>query len=238
VPLTNLIGRARRRPQIEFLCRPEDLGVVAEPVPAREVQPAWLKRLRGRDRAELSATNNGLTVKRCVPFLDALSLGWIVPLAATVRLEIRDEGRDVQAGWELDTEMVSSHNPFQAAGHPREPRPTFKFHNPWTIRTPPGWSCLFTPPLNRPSDVIEVFSGVVDTDRYPSPVNFPFVPVGGDGVHILPKGTPLVQVIPFARAPVEADVRAETEDEAGERERAHRSTLAGEGWYRARSRGR
>ena len=238
MPLANLMGRGRRQPRVEFLCRPEDLGVVAEPVPAREVQPAWLGRLRGRDRAELSATNNGLTVKRCVPFLDALSLGWILPLAATVRLEISNDGRDVQAGWELDTEMVSSHNAFQAAGHPREPRPTFKFHNPWTIRTQRGWSCLFTPPLNRPSEVVEVFSGVVDTDRYPSAVNFPFVPTGADGVHILPKGTPLVQVIPFARAAVEAEVRAETEAEAGERERVHRNTLAGEGWYRARSKGR
>ena len=238
MPLASLIGRGRPQPRVEFLCKPEDLGVVAEPVPAREVQPAWLKKLRGRDRAELSAANNALTVKRCVPFLDALSIGWILPLAATVRLEIRDEGRDVQAGWELDAEMVSSHNAFQAAGHPREPRPTFKFHNPWTIRTPAGWSCLFTPPLNRPSELIEVFSGVVDTDRYPSPVNFPFVPIGEDGVHVLPKGTPLVQVIPFAREDVEANVRAETGDEAGERERAHRNTLAGEGWYRARSKGR
>jgi hypothetical protein len=238
VPLATLIGRARQQPRIEFLCKPEDLGVVAEPVPARELQPAWLKKLPGRDRAELSATNNALTVKRCVPFLDALTLGWIIPLAATVRLEIRNEGRDVQAGWELDTEMVSSHNAFQAAGHPREPRPTFKFHNPWTIRTAPGWSCLFTQPLNRTSDVIEVFSGVVDTDRYPSPVNFPFVPIGEDGVHILPKGTPLVQVIPFPRGQLEASVRAEAEHEAGERERAHRNTLAGEGWYRARSKGR
>ena len=81
--------------------------------------------------------------------------------------------------------------------------------------------------------MVEVFSGVVDTDRYPSPVNFPFVPIGADGVHILPKGTPLVQVIPFARAARRGEVRAETEAEAGERERVHRNTLAGEGWYRA-----
>lgn len=204
---------------------------------AHEGMHGGARGLRARDRAELSATNNALTVKRCVPFLDALTLGWILPLAATVRLEITNDGRDVQAGWELDMQMVSPHNAFQAAGHPREPRPTFKFHNPWTVRTAPGWSCLFTQPLNRTSDLIEVFSGVVDTDRYPSPVNFPFVPIGDDGVHILPKGTPLVQVIPFARDQLEASVRAETAHEAGERERAHRNTLAGEGWYRARSKG-
>jgi hypothetical protein len=188
---------SRPRPQIEFLCRPEDKGVIAEPVPARTVQPAWFKRLPGQNREQLSATNNGLTVKRCVPFLDAMSLGWIVPLAATVRLEIADAGKIVTAGWEFAREMVSHHGAAQTAGGPWEPRPTMKFHNPWTIRTPPGWSCLFVPPLNRPNGVFEVLSGFVDTDTYVAPVNFPFVAIADDGVHTLHKGTPLIQVIPL-----------------------------------------
>ena len=212
--------------------------MIAEPVPARTVQPAWFKRLPGMDRAALSATNNGLTVKRCVPFLDALSFGWIVPLVATVRLEISDGGRTVTAGWEFDREMVSSHGAHQAAGNPYEPRPMMKFHNPWTIRTPSGWSCLFVPPLNRPDGLIEVLSGVVDTDRYVSPINFPFVAVADDGVHTLAKGTPLVQVIPFARESerLQGTIRAESEQEAAERSRIYRNTLAGEGWYRRESR--
>ncbi len=212
--------------------------MIAEPVPARTVQPAWFRRLPGLDRAQLNATNNGLTVKRCVPFLDALSIGWILPLAATVRLEISDGGRTVVAGWEFDREMVSTHSAHQAAGNPFEPRPMMKFHNPWTIRTPSGWSCLFVAPLNRPGGVVEVLSGVVDTDVYVSPVNFPFVAIAEDGVHTLRKGTPLVQVIPFARHDEqhEATIRAETEDEAEDRERVYRNTLAAEGWYRRESR--
>jgi Family of unknown function (DUF6065) len=238
-PLRRVIGReARSEPRsrllVEFLCEPEDRGVIAEPVPARGVRPEWFKRLPGLDREAQSASDNGLTVKRCVPFLDALSVGWIIPLAAAVRLEISEEGRSVQAGWEFDREMVSTHNAYQAAGNPWEPRPLMKFHNPWTVRTPPGWSCLFAPPLNRPSDVIEVLSGVVDTDRYRAPVNFPFVAIGEDGVHALPRGTPLVQVIPFPRGDESAEfvVRGENEDESSERERAHRSTMAGQGFYR------
>ncbi len=212
--------------------------MIAEPSPAKSIHPAWFKRLPGLDRDELSATNNGLTVKRCVPFLDALNIGWIVPLAATVRLEISDAGRSVVAGWEFDREMVSNHSPHQAAGNPYEPRPLMKFHNPWTVRTPPGWSCLFVPPLNRPDDVVEVLSGVVDTDRYVSPINFPFVATAPDGVHTLHKGRPIMQVIPFARDDerLPGVVRAESEQDAVERERVFRSTLAGEGWYRAQSR--
>ena len=212
--------------------------MIAEPVPARTDLPTWFKKLPGLDREVLGATNNGLTVKRCVPFLDALGIGWIVPLAATVRLEISGGGTNVEAGWEFDREMVSSHGPHQAAGNPWEPRPTMKFHNPWTIRTPPGWSCLFVPPLNRPNDVVEVLSGVVDTDAYVAPVNFPFLATGEDGVHILAKGTPLVQVIPFERFDerLEAVVSAEPAEAAAERERVHRNTLAGEGWYRDHAR--
>jgi Family of unknown function (DUF6065) len=223
----------RSRPRVEFLCAPEDKGVIAEPVPARTALPAWYARLPGIDHEQLSATNNGLTVKRCLPFLDAMTVGWLLPLAATVRLDVSDGGRQVAAGWEFDREMVSTHAAFQAAGNPYEPRPVMKFHNPWAIRTPAGWSCLFVPPLNRPDAAFEVLSGVVDTDRYVAPVNLPFVATAEDGVHTLAKGTPLAQVIPFRRDAVapEGVVRAEREDEADERERVHRSTLAGARWY-------
>jgi hypothetical protein len=223
---------------IEFLCRPEDEGVIAEPEPAKGVLPAWFRQLPGIDESQLSATNNGLTVKRCPPFVDAISAGWIIPLAAAVQLEISDGGQTVTAGWEFDREMVSNHAAFQIAGSPYEPHPPMKFHNYWTIRTPKGWSCLFLPPINRPNSVIEVLSGLVDTDSYTSPVNFPFVAIAPDGVYTLKKGTPLVQVIPFRRSDLalEGSIRAESEQEGEERERIRRSTHAGDGWYRRHAR--
>jgi hypothetical protein len=228
----------RSRPLIEFLCRPEDEGVIAEPVPAKSVLPAWFRHLPGVDKAQLSATNNGLTVKRCPPFVDAMAAGWIIPLAATVQLEITEGGQTVTAGWEFDRELVSNHAAFQLAGSPYEPHPPMKFNNYWTIRTPKGWSCLFLPPINRPNGVVEVFSGVVDTDLYRSPVNFPFVAVAPDGVYTLEKGTPLVQVIPVRRADMalEGSIRAESQSEAQERERIRRSTHTGGGWYRRHAR--
>lgn len=229
---------SRRKTQIEFLCRPEDKGVIAEPLPAKACLPDWFRKIQAVDKDHLTATNNGFTVKRCMPFLDALSAGWIIPLAATVRLEIKDNGRTVNAGWEFDREMVGNHGPQQVAGNPREPRPPCKFHNQWTIRTPPGWSCLFVPPLNRPHPVFEVLAGVVDTDRYQSIIHFPFFATGADGVHVLDKGTPIVQVIPFRRADaqIEAVIRTETLEEEEIREKIFRNTIAGAGWYRKEAR--
>jgi hypothetical protein len=228
----------RRRPLIEFLCRREDKGVIAEPVPAKGVLPPWFRHLPGIDKSQLSATNNGLTVKRCPPFLDAMTAGWIIPLAATVRLEISDGGETVNAGWEFDRELVSTHAPFQVAGGPHVPRPPMKFNNYWTIRTPKGWSSLFLPPVNRPNGVVEVVSGLVDTDTYRSPVNFPFFAIAPDGVYTLEKGTPLVQVIPVRRADLalRASIRAENEREAEERERIRRSTHTAAGWYKRHAR--
>ena len=60
----------------------------------------------------------------------------------------------------------------------------------WTIITPPGWSCLFVSPLNRPNGLFEVIAGIVDTDTYPVPVNFPGMVLGDGEAEIVP-GQPL-----------------------------------------------
>ncbi|MGE0283296.1 MAG: DUF6065 family protein [Rhizobiaceae bacterium] len=219
---------------VKFLCRPEDDGVIAPPVPAKTVMPDWFRKLPAVDKSVVSRANNGLTVKRCMPFLDALTTGWILPLGATVRLEIADGGKVVNAGWEFDRVMVSNHGAHQVAGNPKEPSPPCKFHNYWSVRTPPGWSCLFAPPLNRSGQPFECVSGIVDTDSYVADIHFPFFTNAPDGVYTIGKGTPLVQVIPIRRdlLEMEADIRAETDIEAAERDKVHRNTIAGEGWYR------
>lgn len=231
---------ASAKPMISFTCAPEDIGVIAQPIPAKQAIPDWFKVIPAIDRSELSANNNGLTVKRCMPFLDALTTGWIIPIAATVRIEISEGGSRIDCGWEFDKEMISPHNSGQVRGHPKLPMPPMKFHNHWTIVTPEGWSCLFIPPLNRPNPLFEIASGIVDTDRYRSPIHFPFFATAGDGVHVIEKGTPIAQVIPFRREmsalAMDAEIRAETSEEFEDRERIRRLTMASEGWYRKEAR--
>jgi len=78
----------------------------------------------------------------------------------------------------------------------------FKYLNPWTIKTPKNYSCLFTNPFNRDDDGIRLIDGIVDTDTYHQPVNFPFI-INGDKYpefnDVIKKGTPYVQIIPFKR---------------------------------------
>ena len=80
--------------------------------------------------------------------------------------------------------------------------PIHKIWNPWRIKTPKGYSCLFVPPLNNSDDRFSIIPGIVDTDVFPLEINFPII-INGDKYPILEdiikKGTPYVQVIPFKR---------------------------------------
>jgi len=230
----------RNTPTIRFLCAPEDDGVVAPPFPAKTYVPDWFRKLPAIDEGKVATNDTGLTIKRCMPFLDAMTTGWIIPLPATVRLELRDGGRRVEAGWDFDRTLVSFHGAHQVRGNPMGDRAACKFHNVWTIVTPPGWSCLFVNPLNRPNGLFEVIAGVVDTDTYRAPIHFPFFPVGPDGLHEIEKGSPLVQVIPFRRdsAEIAAEIRAERPAEAADRGTIARNTTASPGWYRTQARAR
>ncbi|MBW9091582.1 hypothetical protein JNB91_27685 [Rhizobium wenxiniae] len=221
-------------PKLTFLCRKEDEGIIPAPVRAKTALPEWFRKLPPVTESRVSANDSGLTVKRCMPFLDAMTTGWVIGLAATVRMEISDEGRTVDCGWDFDRTLVSNHASHQVAGNPRDPMPPCKFHNYWTIVTPPGWSCLFVPPLNRPNGAFEIVSGVVDTDTYQSEIHFPFFATGEDGLHVLERGTPIVQVIPFRRetSDLAADIRSESEEEATTRKTILRKTQASAGWYR------
>lgn len=221
-------------PKMTFLCRREDEGVIPAPVRAKTALPDWFRKLPSVTEARVSTTDSGLTVKRCMPFLDAMATGWVIGLAATVRMQISDSGQTVDCGWDFDRTMVSNHASHQVAGNPRDPMPPCKFHNYWTIVTPPGWSCLFVPPLNRPNGAFEIVSGVVDTDSYQSEIHFPFFATGEDGLHVLERGTPIVQIIPFRRDTTDlaADIRSESEEEAMTRKTILRKTQASDGWYR------
>ena len=88
-------------------------------------------------------------------------------------------------------------------------RVLLKLINPWTIQTPPGYSCKFSNPANNWSTDIELLEGVVDTDEYYTMVNFPFVYTNDqEGEFVVPRGTPIVHVVPFKRQKYKMSVEA------------------------------
>jgi hypothetical protein len=172
-------------------------------VPAKAHLPEWFRPLSVVDASKLSVTDTGLTVKRCMPFLDAMTMGWIIPSATTVRMEIREGRAVMEAGWDLDRTMMSNHGMHQVkgnpCGNPCGSQPPRKFHSYRTSVTPPGWNRLFITPMNRRNGIFEIISGIVDTDTHRSPVHFPFLATGPGGLHVTKQGSPIVLLIPVRR---------------------------------------
>jgi len=194
------IFKPQSESKIEFLCYKEDWEVIPKPFPAKRLMPDWYKALPPK------LDNKGLgssTVKRCHPFLDALSIGWIIPLAADVEFITNEDSSHVQYKWNFYKPMIENHG-FEQITSEKSPtpygrKPPMKFINYWAIRVPEDYSVLFVPPLNRHENKFECFSGLVDCDGYFEFINFPFLFHEPNWSGILPAGTPLVQAIPIKR---------------------------------------
>lgn len=169
------------------------------PKPASRLIPNWYKEIESYMSGERKPTENGdtsATVKRCMPVFDAITAGYIIESPADVYVSIKDGQQWFQ--WS-DFGLISFHPIEQAPNHPlRKPFAYPKWTNPWSITTPGGYSTLFVQPFHRES-VFTILPGIVDTDQYTSPVNFPFVINDPAFQGLIPKGTPIAQVIPIKR---------------------------------------
>jgi len=95
--------------------------------------------------------------------------------------------------------------------HPaRNEHPYPKWINHWAIRTPKGYSTMFVQPMHRES-VFTILPGIVDTDEYYAPINFPMVINDPNFEGLIPKGTPIAQVIPFKRESWKMEIGGEKE---------------------------
>ena len=195
--------------KIKFSCDTHLLGVIPNPVSAIKAAPNYFRQVKPQYG---NHPTNG-TVKRCVPFLDALSAGFIIPMWCDVYILARNGELSIDFPPNFaQAETLGSHSSVQIPKHPLANKPygnmPMKWINPWVVETEPGISCIFTPPLNHMETRFKLLDGVVDTDTYYNNINFPFLWTGGDGEFFITKGTPLVQVIPFRREDSDLEVSA------------------------------
>jgi hypothetical protein len=183
------------------------------PKPIKLNIPEWYKKLQH------SATK--LTIKGCVPVMDSLTTGYVLSLPQDIVLKnnvlednkiisrmipsVQDALKTIDLNINVE-DVDQTHHRGQVEGSPFNKKnlqfPIQKLLNPWTIKTPPGYSCLFVPPLNNEDDRFSIIPAIVNTDTFSLPINFPFI-MNGDKYPILDttlkRGTPYVQIIPFKR---------------------------------------
>ena len=203
----------RKDDKIKFFTQKHLINAIPHPVKASRVLPEYFRNLK----PQAEALPESGTAKRCVPFLEALSTGYIIPLWSDVYIKASNGSLQIDFPQNFPMESsLSPHGLQQIDSHPLSNTPyghlPVKWHNPWGIQTPKGWSVLFTQPLNHLETRFKILDGVVDTDTYYNQVNFPFFWTGGDGEFLLAAGTPLVHVIPFKRETLSAEICEEDEN--------------------------
>ena len=163
---------------------------VPHPIPSSKAVPEWYRKLLGAvDKIE--------TVKKCVPVLDALTSGYMITLPVDVHFNKDENSFWYNCPFEINSDHYASQTQGVDIGPEFDDQP-HKWINQWLIETPKGYSCLFIHPLNRMDLPFRSFTGVVDTDKHPIVINFPFV-MKKDFSGVIPAGTPIIQIIPFKR---------------------------------------
>jgi len=206
--------------EIEFSAH-EDYFLQKEdyPIPIKLNIPEWYKKLEH--------TIDNKTIKGCMPFLDSLTAGYLLKMPQDFYVkhnvnnknEKGEEFKDSFQAYGLHDQSqllnvkninlnsgFDNHSIKQVEGSPfiekNKNLPFYKLINPWKIKTPKGYSCLFVPPLNNSDDRFSIIPAIVDTDTFPNEINFPII-LNGDKYPVLEtvikKGTPYVQIIPFKR---------------------------------------
>jgi hypothetical protein len=162
-----------------------------KPYPAARAVPEWMRTM------PLMVDEKLATVKRCPPFLEAMTAGYVIPLADVVAVR-RDPDGEVK--FLSDLPLMQQHPRSQYAASPFKDWPIVKFMNPWVVVTEPGYSTLFVAPFNRWDIPFMPLNGIVETDTYYNHIHFPAVcTLSIGGAFTLAKGTPIVQAIPFRR---------------------------------------
>ncbi len=215
---------------IEFISHKDYVDFKEDyPTPIKLNIPEWYKKL--------DHTIAEKTVKGCMPFLDTLTTGYLLKVAQDYGFKFNNQNEKSERTFEWHPPQLDElpilkrslnftfskpqvHPGQQIKGSPHlttnKNMPILKIMNPWIIKTPPGYSCLFVPPLNNTDDRFSIIPGIVDTDTFPNEINFPIIMNGDKHPNldtVIKKGTPFVQVIPFKREPWKMKIKSCTTQE-------------------------
>jgi hypothetical protein len=192
----------------------KDVPDIFYPKPADRVLPEWYKKTRSYlgDYKGVDLNNpTTATVKKCMPVFDALTSGYIIETYCDLWISKTPDGAIIYST--SSNTNIEFHSTAQAPYHPvMNEHPYPKWMNPWAIRTPKGYSCLFINPVHKSNNYFTILEGVVDTDKYFAPVNFPFVLNDTNFEGLIPAGTPLAQIIPFKRESWKHKIGTEKEE--------------------------
>jgi hypothetical protein len=196
-----------KAPIIEFIPSKNGYSEIFDaPVPASTVVPQWYKdqNLNIGDSMFIDPKSGttARTIKACMPVFDMITAGYIIKAPAEILVQ-RDEFGAPMTSWSIDgINLIESHSREQFHKFSMQPEYypdiALKFINPWIVKTPPGYSTMFITPAMRDDLPFYCVPAIVDTDKHPSPINFPFF-IRKDFQGVIGYDTPIIQMVPFKR---------------------------------------
>lgn len=195
---------ALRVKNIEFIPCSETVPlVVPSPIPAKKFIPEWYKSAPVFDPKKPDFAGPGkevknLGIKRCMPFLDALTAGYIQTTWCDIYIESSNGAITVRSasGPDIILARESSHVDMGPDFYNIE----FTWKTPWLPKLESGYSVMLSHPVNRFDLPFITLTGIIDSDVfYHTPSgNLPFyIRKGFSG--LIPEGTPMYQIIPIKR---------------------------------------
>lgn len=194
---------------ITFSCSDESIIENYSPLPASKMIPDWYKDIppfAPVDKDFIPTENIG-SVKKCIPVLDYMLTGYILrnPFQSIINTR-------VEKGYH-GHESVSAKKDYIGA-QPNQQCPVtidnkknhyVKIHQPWLIKTPPGYSSFVYQPHYFFNKKLEILPGIIDTDVYTEPVSLVGILHGEQA--ILEPGDPLVVIFPFKRESWQMEIK-------------------------------
>ena len=184
------------------------LSFAPAPIPATKGVPDWYKKQPGTlDESQFIKQGvSSSTVKRCMPIFDYMTAGYLITLPCDIYIDATNpdkiEWSVPQSMKSFGSDLIASHAPEQYDHYPIDTRiyhkQLFRIMPFWSVKTPDGYSTLFTHPLHKDHLPFLAIGGLVDTDKFITDGHLSFL-IEKDFVGVLKQGTPLVQIIPFKR---------------------------------------
>jgi hypothetical protein len=167
--------------------------------PAKNHIPKWYKEISKWKNNEIFNMQTGFekTVKQCIPFLDSLTIGYMIVLPND--LYVKNNNGSPFITWNGSEfppkarDSIADLNLVPAGHYPLE----FTWQTGVANTVPIGYSIILTHPINRYDLPFTTLTGIVDGGLVMGPSgSIPFyVKEGFEG--IIPQGTPIAQLIPF-----------------------------------------
>lgn len=174
---------------------------VPRPLPAKNYIPDWYKDIKLSKDVRFGSGGamfvDGM-VKKCVPFLEGFSHGYIQETWTDIYVKKSEYGIEYIYSHEPTIMTVRDKKSINVSGAFYQIECAWQLQ--WYPKMPKGWSMIFTSPFNRLDLPFRSLTGVIDSDNFydSKQGNYPFF-IEKDFEGLIPAGTPMFQMIPIKR---------------------------------------